>query len=335
MCFLCRNNQSCGESKGLEGMYAPNLTQKRKKQILAEHVIEREWKQEKGLHTGEVEILTPKPKQTREETPVLLSLGPSMTMVIPMLAMALVGSSLMEQGGGFYLLSLVTGTCSALLALFWGLVNHGYKKHGERRYEKHRMMQYREYLQRMRHELSGYMEDNRIVLEARYPAAEDFLGNESRLPVVLWNRYFRQQDFLFLRLGRGSISFQMQLKLARQSGDIVPDALYQEGVEFVREFDRMESVPVGIDFFKVRQLGMITDHDQEKGYGVLWALLVQLAACQCYTEVKVACFYDKRKPSQRQLADGIRWMPHIWSPDGKTRFLQEMRGKAGRSFRRL
>lgn len=310
-----------GESKGLEGLCAKGQTRRVKRPALNGNIVEREWEQVSGLHTGEVEILTPKQRQGREETPILLSLGPSVTMVIPMLAMALAGSRLMNQGSGFYLLSLVTGTCSAFLALFWGIINYGYKKHGERRYEKHRIVQYREYLQRMRRELAGYMEDNRAILETRYPAAENFPGKGSKPPVVLWNRYFRQKDFLFLRLGTGSTEFQMRLKLARQSGDIVPDALYQEGGELVREFDRIESVPLGIDFFKVRQFGIVADPDKEESYGVLFTLLVQLAACHCYTEVKAACFYDRRKSCQKRLAEGIRWMPHIWSPDGKTRFL--------------
>lgn len=323
--FLCVSfagtARVAGEGKGLKEMCAKGHTRRGKNPALDGNIVEREWKQESGLHTGEVEILTPRQRQVREETPILLSLGPSMTMVLPMLAMALVGSRLMDQGGGFYLLSLVTGTCSAFLALFWGIVNYGYKKHGEQRFEKHRVLQYREYLKEIKSELAEYREDNRTVLEARYPAAGSFPGNENRPPAVLWNRYFKQKDFLFLRLGTGSAGFQMQLKLTRKSEDIVPDALYQEGRELIREFDKIESVPVGIDFFKVRQLGIVADPSKEENYGVLFTLLVQLAACHCYTEVKVACFYDKRKPCQRQLAEGIRWMPHIWSPDRKTRFL--------------
>ena len=173
----------------------------------------------------------------------------------------------------------------------------------------------------MRQELTGYREENRKALEEKYPAAESFLKSESGTPVVLWNRYFRQKDFLFFRLGTGSADFQVQLKLVRKSGDIVPDALYQEGGELVREFSRIESVPLGIDFFKTRRLGILADADKEENYFVLFALFVQLAACHCYTEVKVACFYDKKKRCQQRLAEGIRWMPHIWSPDRKTRFL--------------
>ncbi len=323
--FLCVSfagiTRIAGEGKGLEERYHKDQAKKAKTPVLYERIVEREWKQGSRIHTGEVEILTPKPKRGKEETPVLLSLGPSMTMVFPMVAMALIGSRLMDQGQGFYLLSLVTGVCSALLALFWGIVNYGYKKHGERRYEKHRIGQYREYLQRMRQELTGYREENRKALEEKYPAAESFLKSESGTPVVLWNRYFRQKDFLFFRLGIGSADFQVQLKLVRKSGDIVPDALYQEGGELVREFSRIESVPLGIDFFKTRRLGILADADKEENYFVLFALFVQLAACHCYTEVKVACFYDKKKRCQQRLAEGIRWMPHIWSPDRKTRFL--------------
>lgn len=284
-------------------------------------IVDREPLEEQKLYTGEREVLLPGPRPGREKTPVLLSVGPSITMVLPMFLMALVGSRLMGQGSSFYLLSLTMGVCSGALALFWGIVNHCYKRYAEHQFEKHRIIQYREYLQRVREELTGWVEHNRRILESRYPAAESFLAKEGRDPRVLWNRYYRQKDFLFLRLGTGTTASRIQVKLAQQPGDIVPDKLYQEGGRLIEEFQKEESMPLGIDFGGVRQLGIEADTGKAGDFTVLFALLIQLAACHCYTEVKVVCFYDKSRAEQRQFGECIRWMPHVWSPDKKFRFL--------------
>lgn len=310
-----------GENAAFEEMYRRGISYRFCLPASGKGMVEREPFEEQKLYTGEREILPPGPRPGREGTPLLLSVGPSITMVLPMLLMAFVGSRLMGQGSGFYLLSLTMGVCSGILALFWGIANHCYKRYTERRFEKHRMIQYREYLQRVREELAEWVEQNRRILEAKYPAAESFLGREGRPPGVLWNRYYRQEDFLFLRLGTGTTDSRIQVKLARQPGDIVPDRLCQEGSRLVEEFQKEEAVPLGIDFFKVRQLGIEADTDKAEDFGVLFGLLIQMAACHCYTEVKVVCFYDKSRIWQMRFAECVRWMPHVWSQDKKTRFL--------------
>lgn len=310
-----------GEGAAFREVYRRGISHRLPISVSGKTMVEREPWEEQKLYTGEREILTPGPRPGREETPFLLSIGPSITMVLPMFLMAFVGSRLMDQGSGFYLLSLTMGVCSGILALFWGIANHLYRRYAERRFEKHRIIQYREYLQRVREELTGWMEHNRRILESRYPAAESFLEKEGRPTGVLWNRYYKQKDFLFLRLGSGTTDSRIQVKLAQQSGDIVPDLLYQEGCSLVEEFQKEESVPLGIDFCRVRQLGIEADTDRREDFAVLFSLLIQLAACHCYTEMKVVCFYDKSKVWQMQFAEGIRWLPHVWSPDKKIRFL--------------
>lgn len=286
-----------------------------------EKLIEREWEREQELHAGEMKLLAPPPQAKMTESPMLLSIGPSLTMVFPMIVMAFAGSRMMGQGSSFYMLSVLTGLCSAALAVFWGISNWGYRRYTTKKAEKQRVMQYREYLQAMKKELTVYRDENRSILEQRYPKAEVFGDKEGMPAKVFWNRYYRQKDFLFLRVGAGSIKFQMDVKMAQKSNDIVPDGLYQEGNRLVEEFKQIGQAPIGIDFFHIRQLGIVLDPGRKESYGVLFQLLMQLAACHCYTEMKVVCFFDKAKPWQMHLADSIRFMPHIWSLDGKTRFL--------------
>lgn len=283
--------------------------------------VERYSREEMVLHTGEVEILPPSPMERTNKSPLLLGLGPSLTMVLPILIMAFAGSrSGQAAEGSFYYLSVVMSVCSSFLALFWGLVNHFYAKHQSRTKEHHRVVQYREYLAKTEAYLRRCQEENRNILEKRYPAV-GFFDREGKGAIVMWDRFYRQKDFLFLRVGIGSIPFQMQVKSPGEKS-IVPEILWQEAKKLSEDMSVLSGVPVGIDFRKVRILGITGREGIEEGiHGILLQLLFQVAACHSYTEVKVICFCEKQNEQQSRIARQLQWMPHCWSGNRRIRFI--------------
>lgn len=60
-------------------------------------VIERKWAGERQLPAGKVTILTPSPRTGETQGPLMLSVGPSLTMALPMIVMAFAGSRMMSQ----------------------------------------------------------------------------------------------------------------------------------------------------------------------------------------------------------------------------------------------
>lgn len=300
--------------------FLPKCGMLRQNAMRKEQWVQRYRQKEEALHEGEVEILLPEPVRQEKETPLLLGSGPAVTMVLPMLFMAWIGS-LRGDAGGFYWTSVAMSGCSALLALFWGVVNHCYRLSMQKKEEKDRRYSYQEYLRRMREQLKGWAEENQRILSQRYPAAEVFGDEESTRGRVMWNRYYRQPDFLFLRIGTGSIPFQVCLKTAGGKQRIKEDALWEEARGLVEEFQELQEAPIGVSLWHTRQFGVIEEKERQNTYCILSQLLVQLAAGECYTEVKLVCFYQKKLSLQRQLAEGLKWLRHCWSPDGKLRYL--------------
>ncbi len=281
--------------------------------------IERSFAEKKALCCGEVEVLLPEKMVPEKRQPFLLSIGPSLTMILPMLLMAQMAEhSMGEAGAGFYSVSVAMSGCTAFLAVFWGLVNQAYGRYRRRREEREKEKQYREYLRGMERRLSDCQEKNRSILQQRYPKLCALTGEKEGRALVLWNRYYRQRDFLFLRLGEGEMSFQVHVKLSGKKDGIVQGKLSEEAREMAERFALLTRVPAGVDLFEKRQMGIIRDMEGEK---VLLQLLLQIAACHCYTEVKIACFYRKDKALDRKIADCVRWLPHCWSAGRRVRFL--------------
>ncbi len=297
-------------------------------------LIERRCRQEERLCTGEVEILLPEKPAPWQEQPLLLTLGPSVTMVLPMLLMAELGSRYMgDGGGGFYYLSVAMSGCSALLALFWGIAGYGYRKRRGRKEGREKERQYREYLRETEQYFIDCQEKNRCILMQKYPRISAFMGEEEdgagKTPQVLWDRYYRQKDFLFLPLGSGDIPFQMKIRLSENRKNIVEGKHAAWARELAQKYFLLRQVPVGIDFYETRQLGVITGSDREGTCEMLHALLLQIAACHCYTEVKIACFYQKQRHMDHRLAEILRWMPHVWTQDAGERLLAGDEKEAG------
>ncbi|RKI91277.1 type VII secretion protein EssC [Parablautia intestinalis] len=303
------------------------LTEKYFKEGNAGKWIERRCAGEEELHTGGVEITLPEKPERRQRESLFLSLGPTLTMVLPVLLMAQLGSRFMEgTGRSFYYMSVIMSGSSALLALFWGMVNHGYRERMRKRENREREHQYMEYLEGIESYLSGCMEENRVILEKRYPPFWVFLGEENGAAVLSWNRYYRQKDFLCLRIGKGDIPFQIKVKLSGTQKNIVQGKLTERAWELMQKYKYMDKAPVEVDLYENRQIG-ITGEEREK---VLIQLLMQIMNCLCYTEVKTVCFYDEEKMTDGEIAGCLKWMPHSWSGDRKVRFLAGNEKEAAR-----
>lgn len=282
---------------------------------------ERYRRKEEILHTGEAEILPPPPGERQQQKHLLLSLGPSMTMIFPMLLMAAASSYFQPGSGGtYFLLSVIMSACSSMLALFWGLTNHFYVKHQSKKAEHKRVSEYLEYLKKTKEMLVYYKEENRRILIERYPFADFFFGEGNKI-LVMWDRYYRHKEFWFLPVGRGCVPFQMQIKKPAEKS-IIPEVLIEEAGKIADEFSILTDVPIGIYLDENKVVGIAgKECVQEGAYGVLLQLLIQVAACHSYAEMKVICFYDKRSLGQREITKIIKWMPHCWSDNLRARYL--------------
>lgn len=305
--------QGVGRVAKRENMEAFKTTRTEAKALVPEPV-ENYCPPDRVLHVGEIEVQSPLPRERINRTPLLLGLGPSVTMMLPVMLMSFMGSQ-NAAGTSFYYLSAAMSLCSCMLALFWGLVNHFYEKHQWSEKEKHRVGQYREYLEGLGKQLEIKKNENRVILEEKYPPAVFFTENGLK---VMQSRYYLREDFLFMRIGTGSVPFQILLKKTGENR-IVSELLSKEAGELINQYQNLSDVPVGIDLKKDRLVGLTGS--KEAVFGILGQLLFQIAACCLPAEVKVACFYQKEDNEQKQFAQHIKWMPHIWSFGKRCRFM--------------
>lgn len=255
----------------------------------------------------DTEIEAPIPKQNQQQMPLFLQLGPSMTMILPMLMGSVVAS------GGSNLLSsgVVMISTSSALAVMWGLINRRYRKKQEMQTEQTRLERYRQYIQEMESELQEMNRKELERLEETFPnAAQCAMMPESRSQ-FLWNRMPTHPDFLCVRVGTGDVGLPCEIIVPKQKLSIIDDPLRQEPDRLKDTYSVMANAPVTLSLRNETVIGVL---GAMRAVLFTQGLLMQIAALHSYHDVRIAVLTEEGSASQWQWA---RWLPHVFTNEDR------------------
>ena len=273
------------------------------------------------FHTEKINIEAPPQPQKSVRRPLLLTIGPSLTMALPMVigtGIAIYGTRASGASAGFYMYTgIIIAILSAIIGTAWALINLNYSKKQEAAGERLRTTKYKEYLDRIERELSEKYTYNTQNLNYIYPDVKRCTQYCRETP-ELWNRNISHNDFFFLRLGTGSLPFQCQITIPQQKFSLLEDDLLAKPSELAQKFEWLKNVPIGIDLKNKGLIGVI-GQDQE-ATAILRDLVIQAAANICYTDLKMVFLFDGDTPSNLARWSFAKWLPHVWSPNHRIRY---------------
>ena len=283
------------------------------------------------LNTENIEIEGPPTPKEKNDTPILMQIGPALTMMFPMLlgsGLAILSSRISgNAGSGFMYTGLVTAGCSGILGAFWAVNNIKYAEKKRRQEETRRFDTYSQYLIQSTEKIKKSYNHNRQILFERYLSAEEILSNEGDVPRNLWGRNQNHGDFLYYRLGIGDIPFQVQITIPKEHFSMVEDSLAEKPGLIKENFKTLKAVPVGIDLMKHTLLGIAGGENKKGADSILFNLVTQIATQNCYTDVKLVFLSKSEEYSERW--NFALWLPHVWSESRKFRFTAFNKTDAG------
>ena len=288
-----------------------------------------------AIESEPIEIESPPNKRFTKEKPLFLTIGPAFTMAIPMMLGCLLSVYSTQisgaQSNAYMYTGLLTSVSSAVIGVVWGFLNIKYTRKEEREDEEQRFEAYGDYLLKIADETKKKYEANAKALIDTYPSAKEVTSYSDETS-VLWNRNFTHDDFLFTRLGIGEILFQAPISIQKQRFSLVPDQLANEPEKIKEEYSMLHDVPVGIDLMKKRLIGIVGGINKSGAMAILYDMAAQIAANNCYTDVKMAFIYEEKTDANRQKWEFAKWLPHVWSEDKKTRFVASNKLEASDVF---
>lgn len=281
--------------------------------------------------TEEVEIEAPPSPKQGNTAPLYMTIGPSVTMMMPMLlgSMLAIYSSRIAgaNANAFMYTGIITAAGSAVIGTFWAISNMRYAKKIAKEEENHRFEAYGEYLIQTADSIREKYEHNTEALKGMYLEARQccVMNKNSSL---LWNRNTSHKDFLMYRLGIGSMPFQMEVKIPKERFTLINDSLSEKPKIIKNEFKTLFNVPLCVDLFKKQLIGVVGGKGKKGALTVIRDLVAQITANNCYTDVKLAFIYDENKYDNTDWSYA-KWFPHVWSEDKKVRFIASNREEAG------
>lgn len=328
----CEDNVSVKENVFEEYIQKPVELPERKGSRERERILyHRSPRQIYKLSDEDIEIEAPPQPKEMNKKPVSMLIGPSMTMALPMLlgcGLAIYSTKVSGRGGSAFMYTgLVTAISSALIGTIWALVNLRFDKKKNREEELHRFEAYGEYLIKCATFIKEKYEKNTANMNAMYIPAEACCQYDEN-NAALWNRNIDHSDFLCHRLGMGDMPFQVTVNIPKERFTLINDSLAEKPRMIQESYRTLHDVPICIDLIKHRIVGIIGGDKKQGAVEVLHNLVAQIAVSNCYTDVKMAFIYDEGDDENNSWGY-MKWFPHTWSEDRRTRFIAKNKVEAG------
>lgn len=274
----------------------------------------------KSLDSDEIEVDAPPSPFTVDKTPAILTIGPSLTMSLVMLASLCVSITNAISGGELSTI-VASGTMAAGMlmgSLLWPSLLRSYQKRRTLAEERHRKSRYSAYIADIEKGLIAKRDRTvRILNDSLCPSPEilcAMLDSESN-KLRLWERSFEDEDFLAVRMGLGSRDFEVRLKIPKQGFRLHEDELCNLPVELAKKYGVLNNVPLTLDIRNNHAIGIIGS--QENIRTVLNEIILNIISLHSYDEVKLVIAAPSK---QAHIFEGFKNVPHIWSNDKKVRF---------------
>ncbi|MCQ2497767.1 MAG: hypothetical protein MJ133_02180 [Lachnospiraceae bacterium] len=272
------------------------------------------------LHTEEYKILLPKELPEPEKTPFILSVGPAMTMMVPILLMALLAGRFYGQNSsGYMYLSLITGGTGCFFGVIWIIVNRSFKSRSYRKKLEAKNREYELYISQTDEYLNDCAKENRKYLLEHYPSAREIVKTLNEYSV--WKRYRTDSDFGYVRTGIGTIPFQMKVTLDSTVNEMFPTKETLTAKELVAKYQCISKVPIGVDFLSYKYINVVPTGVELVDYEYILGLLVKISASIHYKDISIAIFYDESNKTQKNMIRAVKFLPHLFDRVTGRRYL--------------
>lgn len=270
----------------------------------------------KSEEHGKIVIDAPPAPQRSKDMPFILTVGPSMTMSLAMLASLGVTISNAVNGGGTG--SLVTSAVMAASmlagALLWPSLLRRYNKKQEEKNEAYRREKYTAYLAEKENEIKlKYDRNIRVLNENLMPSPEalaNFIEGKNRR---LWERTPKDDDFLKVRLGIGESDFAIDIQAPNKGFTLEDDPMLENAIALKSKYATMKNVPIALSLADKKVVGVVGST-----FEILKVIVTNIISLHASDEVKLVFIYNSADIGILQWANDL---PHTWSNDKKQRYV--------------
>lgn len=203
----------------------------------------------------------------------------------------------------------------AISSLFFPAMTQGLTEKDRKEYEEKRLSRYREYLKSVEQEIAEEIRFEENFFNDIFPGFSETLGfvnNRSRL----WERRKKDDDFLTVRLGTGTIPMVAEKKYSPRRFEMEPDHLEQEMYAVAEKPAMLNNVPITVSLTQDWVLGIAGS--KSKTLQMVIQLISYIAVTHAYDDVKMVILAPESAKNQLAFT---KYLQHFWDNERTIRFV--------------
>ncbi|MFK9090277.1 type VII secretion protein EssC [Bacillus salipaludis] len=286
---------------------------------LTDELFYRSPRFKRDIKTTEIKIDPPPQPANQEETPLMLLLGPSLTMGMASLFMGLftLQNALSNNGDIMMAMPTLVMSFSMLIGtILWPILTKRHEKKTRIKQEKIRQEKYRAYLVDMKKVIEEEQKRQSEILHENHVPIGHCVARIQARQRNLWERAPGQDDFLKLRLGIGNLPLNADIKFPEKRFSVEDDELQEELYKLAASPKILTDVPVTFSLLEEKVSGIIGSREKVKAF--VEGLIFQLTALHSYDELKLVFVYDQR---EQDMWNFVKWLPYLWDDTKTVRFM--------------
>ena len=271
--------------------------------------------------SAEVEVLQPPASGQKPVISWLQVLLPPFMMVLVMGSMAIfakTGATMM------YTLPM------SFISIFMAVINYRGQTKKWRQTQELIYKKYAEHLSEKEEEVTAVETSYLSILSAINPGVLECVNIAKNINRRLWERTYRDADFLSVRLGTGSIKSNVEIKIPKEQLVLEENELLKEAARLKERHNILSGVPVCHNFLDSSITGLVGSRSSVQK--TAWEIIMDIAVHHSYEDVRLICVYPEAEKAQWEW---IRWLPHAWNPERTRRFMACERENARPMLREL
>ena len=270
------------------------------------------------INEKEIKIDAPPSKEKEPDMPVILTVGPMLTMSMSSMVMAFVSLGNYRDGNSSLLSvlpSIVMAFAMLASALLWPTFTRKYQNKKRKKNEKERIEKYSKYIDGRRKKIFDELNYQSEALKKTYPNLFECNKIILQRKDELWQKRIEDEDFLKVSLGYGNYPMKIKITYPEEHFSMIEDELKEISDRLSREPKILKNVPVPYSFLENNITSIIGNYGDRSEY--LKKLLLQIITFHSYIDLKIVILTDNDKKSNWE---SIKNLPYCFSDDKKFRF---------------
>lgn len=255
------------------------------------------------LNEEKIEILDPPKKPTKPEGNIFVQLMPALMMIV--LTVVVRGFMSDSNNSSFLIFSI----CSMSLGVFTTVFSMVSQQKKYKQDIKNRIKKYNAYVDFKRKEISAFRIDEVNRLNDIHINTEREIANVENFDGDLFDKTSKDEDFLHVRIGKGSIEAKRKINFKIKENFESDDDLAAIPEQIYKEYKKIDGAPIIMNCKDDGVVGVVGAPNST--YELAKKIVVDLATRHYYRDVKF--FFLINEDKINQYYEWVRWIPHMYS----------------------